>query len=421
VAATTATATSGTASSEIRLWQRTASSAATPAPARKSDKSFADLGLADEIVRAVHEQGYTAPTPIQEKAVPYVLAGRDLLGCAQTGTGKTAAFAMPMLQRLTREGGRGLRALVLTPTRELAIQVAESFTTYGKHSPLTTVVVFGGVGIEPQKKALARHPDILVATPGRLLDLMGQRAVSLHGIKIFVLDEADRMLDMGFIHDVKKVIAAVPKKRQTLLFSATMPKDIVDLAMSTLDDPAKVEVAPVATTTEQVTQSVYYVNKNDKRPLLLHIVKDPAFTRVLVFTRTKHVANRIAELLTKNGIKAEAIHGNKSQSARQRALEGFRKGTTPVLVASDLAARGLDIDEVSHVINFELPNVPETYVHRIGRTGRADHRGLAISFCDAEERPFLRDIERLIRKSVPVVTDHPYAPKGCEQQTTQHS
>jgi len=339
-----------------------------------------------------------------------VLQGRDLLGCAQTGTGKTAAFALPILQRLseTRPETRGIRTLILTPTRELAIQIGESFTTYGRHLRLHSTVVFGGVGAEPQKQALKRHPDILVATPGRLLDLMGQGFVDLKNLSIFVLDEADRMLDMGFIHDVKRVIAVLPRQRQSLLFSATMPPDIQELAMSVLKNPAKVEVAPVSSTSEQVTQRLYYVDRNNKRPLLLHVLEDRETTRVILFTRTKAIANRVAEFLCKSDVKAEAIHGNKSQSARQRALENFRRGTTRVLVASDLASRGLDVEEISHVINFDLPNIAETYVHRIGRTGRAEARGIAISFCEADERPYLRDIERLIGKKVPVVEDHPY-------------
>jgi ATP-dependent RNA helicase RhlE len=373
---------------------------------------FADLGLNEPLCRAVAQEGYESPTPIQTKAIPFVLQGRDLLGCAQTGTGKTAGFALPMLQRLGERpaGTRGLRALVLTPTRELAIQVADSFKTYGKHTQLRTAVIFGGVGLEPQKQELRRGPDILVATPGRLLDLMGQGCVDFQRLEIFVLDEADRMLDMGFIHDVRRVIAVLPKQRQSLLFSATMPRDIQDLAHKLLHDPVKVEVAPVSSASERVKQQVYFVDKDNKRRLLLHVLQDESVGRTLVFTRTKSGANRVAEFLNKSGIQSEAIHGNKSQSARQRALENFRTGSTRVLVASDLAARGIDVEGITHVINFEIPNVAETYVHRIGRTGRAAATGAAMSFCQADERPYLAGIEKLIRTRIPVVADHPYPP-----------
>jgi len=345
--------------------------------------------------------------------VPPVLAGRDLLGCAQTGTGKTAAFALPILQRLSAapapaKARRPIRALILSPTRELASQIGDSFRTYGRHLKLSTEIIFGGVGAAPQIEHLRRGIDILVATPGRLLDLAGQGHVDFSRIEIFVLDEADRMLDMGFIHDVKRVIKLLPAKRQSLFFSATVPADIQALAGSILRDPVKVEVTPTATTAERIAQSVYFVDKGLKRHLLAHVLKDPAITRALVFTRTKHLANRLTELLAKDGVVAEAIHGNKSQSARERALANFRAGTTPVLIATDIAARGIDVDGVSHVINYELPNIPESYVHRIGRTARAGAEGIAISFCDGEEVAFLRDIEKIIRLKVPVVADHPF-------------
>ena len=364
-------------------------------------------------MQAVSEEGYTSPTPIQLQAIPPVLAGRDLLGCAQTGTGKTAAFALPILQRLAKtvapvKGKRPMRALVLSPTRELASQIADSFRTYGRHLRLTVDVIFGGVGATPQIERLRRGADILVATPGRLLDLANQGHVDLKSIEIFVLDEADRMLDMGFIHDVKRVLKLLPAQRQSLFFSATVPDDIQSLAGSILKNPVKVAVTPQATTAERIRQSVYFVDKAQKRPLLAHVLKDPAIIRALVFTRTKHLANRLTEQLARDGVVAEAIHGNKSQGARERALANFRAGTTPVLIATDIAARGIDVDGVSHVINFELPNIPESYVHRIGRTARAGAEGIAISFCDPEERGFLRDIENTIRMKVPVVADHPF-------------
>ena len=368
--------------------------------------SFDQLGLAPPLLRALAEEGYTEPTPIQSQAIPYLLAGRDILGCAQTGTGKTAAFALPILQRLAPAGpgrARPVRVLVLTPTRELAAQIGESFAAYGRHMPHKHTVVFGGVGQDAQVRALRAGVDIVVATPGRLLDLMGQGLLSLSHLQVFVLDEADRMLDMGFIHDVRRVIQVLPPRRQTLFFSATMPPDIQELADSILSDPAKVAVTPVSSTAEKVEQSVYFVEKGDKRAFLVDLMADPAITRALVFTRTKHGANRVAEYLTKGRIRAEAIHGNKSQNARERALAAFKKGDIRVLVATDIAARGIDIDGISHVINFEIPNVPETYVHRIGRTARAGATGIAISMCEAEERPFLVDIERLIRQNIRVV------------------
>ena len=364
---------------------------------------FTQLGLEPSLVRAVLHEGYETPTPIQVQAIPALLEGRDLLGCAQTGTGKTAAFVLPILQRLSRTpNARKIRALILSPTRELAAQIGERTEAYGKNTGLRHTVIYGGVGQRPQEQALSRGVDIVVATPGRLLDLMSQGFVKLDGLEVFVLDEADRMLDMGFIHDVRKVIRVLPKQRQTLLFSATMPRDIGELAQTILVNPVKVAVTPVASTTELVTQSVYFVNKADKRVLLERVLRAEGVERTLVFTRTKHGANRVAEQLGRAGIAAAAIHGNKSQNARERALEDFRRGTIPVLVATDIAARGIDIDGISHVVNFDLPNISESYVHRIGRTGRAGATGTAVSFCDGEERAFLRDIERLIQRKVPV-------------------
>lgn len=377
---------------------------------------FKELSLIEPLLRALEAEGYEQPTPIQEQAIPIVLARRDLLGCAQTGTGKTAAFALPMLQILHQTkspaaGGktRPIRALILTPTRELAIQIGESFDAYGKNVPVRNLVIFGGVGQTPQTDALRRGTDVLIATPGRLLDLMNQGYISLRDIEIFVLDEADRMLDMGFIHDVKKVIAKLPTQRQTLFFSATMPDEISSLANSILTDPLRVEVTPVSSTAEKVEQAVYFVEKQNKRHLLVHLLKDQSIRSALVFTRTKHGANKVAADISKSGIFAEAIHGNKSQSARQAALSNFKSGRTRVLVATDIAARGIDIDELSHVVNYELPNIPETYVHRIGRTGRAGMSGIALSFCEAEELPYLKDIQKLTGQLVPVVTEHPYA------------
>ncbi len=375
---------------------------------------FKDLSLIEPLLRALESVGYEQPTPIQQQSIPIVLARRDLLGCAQTGTGKTAAFALPMLQLLSEqprrnEGKTPIRALILTPTRELAIQIAESFNDYGKFLKVRNLVIFGGVNQNPQTDALRRGTEVLIATPGRLLDLMNQGFINLKDIEIFVLDEADRMLDMGFIHDVKRVIAKLPEKRQTLFFSATMPPEIAGLADSILTDPMKVEVTPVSSTAEKIEQSVYFVDKANKRHLLAHLLQNTDIRSALVFTRTKHGANRVAGDLTKAGVKAEAIHGNKSQSARQAALANFKSGKTRVLVATDIAARGIDIDELSHVINFDLPNIPETYVHRIGRTGRAGLSGIAFSFCEEEEVPYLRDIQKLIGQVVPVVTDHPYA------------
>lgn len=374
---------------------------------------FENLNLIEPILKALKTEGYTTPTPIQEKAIPIILTGKDLLGCAQTGTGKTAAFAIPVLQLLHQEKNaeknhRTIKALVLTPTRELAIQIGESFTAYGRHTGLKHTVIFGGVSQKAQTDALRNGVDILIATPGRLLDLMNQKFVNLQHLKLFVLDEADRMLDMGFIHDVKKIITKIPAKRQTLFFSATMPPEIQGLANTILHHPVKVEVTPVSSTAETINQSLYYVDKPDKRALLIHLLKDETIASALVFTRTKHGADKVTKDLIRAGIKAEAIHGNKSQNARQRALGNFKTKATRVLVATDIAARGIDVEELSHVINFELPNVPETYVHRIGRTGRAGASGMAYSFCDADEKAYLRDIHRLIAKTIPVVEDHPF-------------
>ena len=376
-------------------------------------KSFKDLGLAEALLRAVAAEGYSIPTPIQAQAVPHVLAGRDLLGCAQTGTGKTAAFALPILHRLVEQGtqnnrhGRRARVLVLSPTRELASQIGESFATYGRHAKMRQVVIYGGVNQNRQTKALQAGVDIIVATPGRLQDLMQQGFVDLRGIEVFVLDEADRMLDMGFIPDIRRIIAKLPEQRQTLFFSATMPPDIRKLADVILRDPVPVEVARTSSAAETVEQAVYHVAKNDKPTLLREFLTTKGLTRALVFTRTKHGADRVARHLSKSGVRAEAIHGDKSQAARQRALTNFKSNSPPVLVATDVAARGLDIDEISHVVNYDLPNVPETYVHRIGRTGRAGATGLAVSFCSPEELEHLRDIERLLRKTVPVRGDGP--------------
>jgi ATP-dependent RNA helicase RhlE len=375
--------------------------------------SFENLNLIEPILKALKTEGYTTPTPIQAQAIPIILQHKDLLGCAQTGTGKTAAFAIPTLQllhqdRLAHKEQKTIKALILTPTRELALQIGESFSAYGKHTGLKNLVIFGGVSQNPQVDALRRGVDILVATPGRLLDLINQRYVHLEHVKFLILDEADRMLDMGFVNDVKKIIAKVPAKRQTLFFSATMPKEIQSLADSILNNPEKVEVTPVSSTADTIQQAVYYVDKGDKKSLLIHILKDKEIKTALVFTRTKHGADKVVKDLTRVGITAEAIHGNKSQNARQRALTNFKNRTTRVLIATDIAARGIDIDELTHVINYELPNVPETYVHRIGRTGRAGANGIAFSFCDAEELEFLRDIHKLIAKQIPIEEDHPY-------------
>ena len=378
-----------------------------PTPATPN---FAELGLSEPLLRALAAEGYTEPTPIQIHAIPPLLLGRDLLGCAQTGTGKTAAFALPILQRLSAAPPvqrRVIRALILSPTRELASQIEERFRAYGRNLNLRSTVIFGGVGQSPQVDRLRAGIDILVATPGRLLDLMGQGQVSLTNLTCFVLDEADRMLDMGFIHDVRKVIAALPKKRQSLFFSATMPREIRILADTLLNDPATVEVAAVSSAAETVDQSVFFVDKGNKQPLLNHLLDDKSLARVLVFTRTKHGADKVVKQLAKASVPSAAIHGNKSQNHRTRSIDDFKKGAVRVLVASDIASRGLDIDGVTHVINFDIPNEPETYVHRIGRTGRAGASGIAFSFCDSDERGFLKDIERTMRRLVPA-KDHKF-------------
>jgi ATP-dependent RNA helicase RhlE len=374
---------------------------------------FAALALAEPLLRAVGRQGYEHPTPIQQQAIPHVLAGRDLLGCAQTGTGKTAAFALPILHRLSlldrRDSRGGPRALVLVPTRELAVQVGESFRDYGQHLRLTGTVIFGGVGQGSQVDALRRGVDVVVATPGRLIDLLEQRHLRLKDVQILVLDEADRMLDMGFIQPIRRIVAELPAVRQNLLFSATMPGPIATLAHQILRDPVKVAVTPIASTVPAITQWVMFVERNDKRSLLRETLRDAAMKRVLVFTRTKHGADRVARDLDKAGVSASAIHGNKSQGARQKALAGFRSGGVRVLVATDIAARGIDVEGVTHVVNFDLPNEPESYVHRIGRTGRAGATGVALSFCDRDERVYLRDIQRLTGVKLSVVEKHPYA------------
>jgi len=378
---------------------------------------FKTLRLIQPLLSAVHSEGYTIPTAIQQQAIPHVLEGRDLVGCAQTGTGKTAAFALPILQRLhgqatipksARRAGdaghsRPIRALILTPTRELAAQIGESFRVYGRHTRLRHTVIFGGVKQGPQTLALRRGVDIVVATPGRLLDLLNQRLLSLRDVEIFVLDEADRMLDMGFIHDIRRVIAQLPARRQTLMFSATMPREIRALAKTILQKPVQVKVAAESPAADTVKQALYFVDHQSKPALLEHLLEDPQITRALVFTRTKHGANKVARRLAHAAIVAEAIHSNKSQSARMRALASFKGGKTRVLVASDIAARGLDVDDISHVINYDLPNVAETYVHRIGRTGRAGATGQAISFCCEDQRDDLREIERLLGNAIPLL------------------
>ncbi|MFZ4545235.1 MAG: DEAD/DEAH box helicase [Saprospiraceae bacterium] len=375
--------------------------------------TFEQLNLITPILSALKTEGYTTPTPIQAQTIPLILERKDILGCAQTGTGKTAAFAIPIIQLLTQDknlppGKRQIRSLILTPTRELAIQIAESFSNYGRQTPLRFTVIFGGVSQHSQVEAIRNGVDVLIATPGRLLDLINQKIIHLDSVQFFVLDEADRMLDMGFVHDVKKIIAKLPKRRQSLFFSATMPSEIVSLADSILVNPSKVEVTPVSSTAETVNQVVYFVDKDNKRYLLTDILQDKSIERALVFTRTKHGADKVAKDLTKSGIHAQAIHGNKSQNARQAALNNFKSKITRVLVATDIAARGIDIDELTHVINYELPNIPESYVHRIGRTGRAGANGIAIAFCDAEEKAFLKDIQKLIDKMIPVIDDHDF-------------
>src|SRR5665811_494976 len=373
---------------------------------------FESLNIIEPILRSLKEEGYTIPTPIQTQAIPIVLQGTDLIGCAQTGTGKTAAFAVPILQLLSKNKAfdrkKKIRSLIVTPTRELAIQIEESFKAYGRYTGLTCTVVFGGVNQNPQTNVLRAGVDILIATPGRLLDLMNQGFISLKDVEIFVLDEADRMLDMGFIHDVRKLLAALPPKRQSLFFSATMPPEIVKLANSIVYKPVKVEVTPSASTVDIVNQFVYFIDRGNKNSLLLELLKDEKIKTALVFTRTKFGADKVVKVLNKKNITAEAIHGNKAQNARQRALSSFKAQTTRVLVATDIAARGIDVDDLEYVINFEIPNISETYVHRIGRTGRAGANGTALSFCDAIEREYLRDIEKLIGKKIPVIKDHPF-------------
>ncbi|MCP4374742.1 MAG: DEAD/DEAH box helicase [bacterium] len=374
---------------------------------------FKDLGLTEPILRAVTEEGYTAPTPIQAEAIPPLLDGKDLLGCAQTGTGKTAAFALPILHRFHAnqykgEGTRPIRALIITPTRELASQISDSFGAYGTHTRLRHTVIFGGVRQGPQAQALKKGVDILVATPGRLLDLMGQKLVNLRNLEVFVLDEADRMLDMGFIIDIRRIIAEIPEKRQTLLFSATMPNAIQGLADSLLNDPVEIRVSPEKPAAETVTQSVYLVEWHDKQDLLEHLLAGKDATRVLIFTRTKRGADKVSDHLKRVGINSDSIHSDKTQGARERALAQFKKGKTPVLVASDVAARGIDIDNISHVINYDMPNEAEVYVHRIGRTGRAGTQGVAWSFCGVEERYLLNAVEELLEQSIDIVTEHPF-------------
>lgn len=373
---------------------------------------FSDLALIAPIQAAVKKAGYEIPTPIQAQAIPHLLAGKDLLGCAQTGTGKTAAFALPIIQNIVeskyRPSPKQANCLILTPTRELALQIYENFKTYSEGVRLSCAVVYGGVGIGPQVNAVKDGVDVLIATPGRLLDLIQQNKLSIRQIKTFVLDEADRMLDMGFIHDIKKILTLIPQQRQTLFFSATMPPEIEKLSASMLRNPVKIEVNPVSSTAEKVEQFVMYVEQAKKRDLLRHLLAQPKFHRVIVFTRTKHGANKVADILNKNKISSEAIHGNKSQNARQRALELFKNNKIQVLIATDIAARGIDIDGVSHVINFEVPNVAENYVHRIGRTARAGAGGIAISFCDVEEKSFIRDIEKTIGQAIPIDEDHPF-------------
>jgi len=373
---------------------------------------FESLNLVEPILKALKEEGYTTPTPIQAQSIPIILEGNDLLGCAQTGTGKTAAFTIPILQLLgankTYDRKKKIRSLIVTPTRELAIQIGESFKAYGRHTGLTCTVIFGGVNQSSQVNALRNGVDVVIATPGRLLDLMNQKHLNLHDVEIFVLDEADRMLDMGFIHDVKKLLVALPKKRQSLFFSATMPPEIIKLSSTILQNPSKVSVTPVSSTVDIIKQCIYFVDKGNKNALLIELLKDKNIKTALVFTRTKHGADKVVKILIKHNIKAEAIHGNKAQNARQRALTNFKAQTTRVLVATDIAARGIDVDDLEFVINYEMSNVAETYVHRIGRTGRAGAKGTAISFCDAEEKEYLRDVEKLIAKKIPIIDNHPF-------------
>ncbi len=380
---------------------------------------FTDLGINDQILKALEDEGYTHPTPIQEQSIPILLDRKDLLGCAQTGTGKTAAFTIPILQHLynsknDHKGQRKIRALIITPTRELAIQIAQNITDYGKYTGINNVVIFGGVKQRAQTDELRRGTDILVATPGRLLDLISQGFISLRYVKYFVLDEADQMLDMGFIHDIKKIIAKLPEKRQSLFFSATMPSAIIDLSSKILGNYQKVTIQPKQATAEKVEQAIYFVSKPNKTKLLIHILEENPNSSVLVFSRTKHGADKIVRSLTKVHIKSAAIHGNKSQGARQRALGNFKEGKLNILIATDIAARGIDVEDLSLVVNFDLPNIPETYVHRIGRTGRAKASGIALSFCNAEEKAYLKDIQKLINQQIPVISEHPFIDDGIE-------
>ncbi|MBA6316851.1 DEAD/DEAH box helicase [Cellulophaga baltica] len=378
--------------------------------------TFKELGIAEPILKALASEGYENPTPIQEKSIPILLKGKDLLGVAQTGTGKTAAFGIPILHHLYTNnsgvGKRKIKALVVTPTRELAIQIGESFTAYARFTGIKNTVIFGGVKQGKQTDALRKGVEVLIATPGRLLDLMNQGFISLRDLEHVVLDEADQMLDMGFIHDVKKIIAKLPAKRQSLFFSATMPKTIVELSQKILGEFEQVTIKPEQATAEKVEQAIYFVPKGDKAKLLVHLIEEKDAKAVLVFSRTKHGANKIVKLLDKADIHAAAIHGNKSQTARQNALKDFKDGKLTVLVATDIAARGIDIDDLSLVVNYDLPNVPETYVHRIGRTGRANASGVALSFCDREERAYLKDIQKLIKQTIPTITDHPFKDDG---------
>ena len=390
---------------------------------------FKDLNIIEPILKAIEEAGYESPTPIQEKSIPAILKEKDILGCAQTGTGKTAAFAVPILQNIIedkQDNERKLRALIVAPTRELAIQIGENFTAYSKYLDIKSTVIFGGVNQSSQVRKIKSGVDVLIATPGRLLDLSNQRHVDLKNIKYFVLDEADRMLDMGMIHDVKKIISKLPKDRQNLLFSATMPKEVMKLVNSILKNPVKVEVQPVSSTVDVISQGVYFVAKKNKKSLLVHLLKDENIKSVIVFSRTKHGANKIAKDLNHVGIEAAAIHGNKTQNQRQVALNNFKEGNIRVLVATDIAARGIDIDELSHVINYDLPDVPETYVHRIGRTGRAGKEGVALTFCDEEERAMLISIEKVIGKSIPVLSEEEYKivkiiPQAKKQDSSKNS
>ena len=391
---------------------------------------FKDLDIIEPILRSIEEAGYEKPTAIQEKSIPAILKGRDILGCAQTGTGKTAAFAIPILQSIIKEkktnNDRNLRALIVAPTRELAIQIGENVTTYSKYLDIKSTVIFGGVNQSSQVRKIKSGIDVLIATPGRLIDLSNQRHVDLKNVKYFVLDEADRMLDMGMIHDVKKIISRLPKERQNLLFSATMPKEVMKLVNSILKNPIKVEVQPASSTVDIISQGAYMVSKKNKKSLLVHLLKDESIKSVIVFSRTKHGANKIAKDLNHVGIEAAAIHGNKTQNQRQVALNNFKEGNIRVLVATDIAARGIDIDELSHVINYDLPDVPETYVHRIGRTGRAGKEGVAITFCDEEERAMLISIEKVIGKSIPVLSEEEYKivkiiPQAKKQDSSKNS